>query len=100
MDLTMTVLRLVPACVLAALGIHTLATGRILVATQRQRTKLRPRPYGLGQLLTGLCLVLLPLSSLVVADRSLYYVVFFASIGCLVAGICFLVAAMIPQDRP
>ncbi|MFI6991619.1 hypothetical protein [Nonomuraea wenchangensis] len=99
MDLTMTVLRLMPACVLAALGIHTLATGRILVATQRQRTKLRPRPYGLGQLLTGLCLVLLPLSSLV-ADRSLYYVMFFASAGCLVAGICFLVAAMIPQDRP
>ncbi|MEU6798589.1 hypothetical protein ABZ907_43410 [Nonomuraea wenchangensis] len=75
--------------------------GRIFPAWKRRRTKLRPRPHGLGQLLMGLCFVLLPLSS-AVAGRSaaLYYVVFFASVGCLVAAICFFMAAMIPDDRP
>ncbi|MGW5160014.1 hypothetical protein ACWEPN_31435 [Nonomuraea wenchangensis] len=102
MDVTTTwVFLAVAGGVLAALGIHTLATGRILLASKRRRAKLRPRPEGLGQLLMGLCFVLQPLPSAVASPSSaLYYVVFFASVGCLVAGICFRMAAMIPEDRP
>ncbi|SEU41600.1 hypothetical protein [Nonomuraea wenchangensis] len=102
MDVTTTWVFLAAAgCVPAALGIHTLATGRIIILSKRRRAKLRPRPYGLSQLLMGLCLVLRPLSSVVTSPLSaLYYVVLFASVGCLVAALCFLMAAMIPQDPP
>ncbi|MFK4034381.1 hypothetical protein ACI2LC_01105 [Nonomuraea wenchangensis] len=101
MDLTTMAFGTVGGGVVAALGIYTLATGRITILSKRRRAKLRPRPYGLSQLLMGLCIALQPLSSAVAGRSSaLYDVVFFASVGCLVAAVCFLMAAMIPQDPP
>ncbi|QYC43756.1 hypothetical protein Nocox_30870 [Nonomuraea coxensis DSM 45129] len=91
----------VAGCALAALGVHTLVTGRLSYGSKRRRARLRPRPRGLGQLLMGLGLALLPLSSALASPSSaLYHVVFFASAGCLVAGICSLCAAMAPHRRP
>ncbi|QFY11612.1 hypothetical protein GBF35_38030 [Nonomuraea phyllanthi] len=88
-------------CVVAASGLYTLVTKRILLPLWGRRIQYEPRRHGSGQLFVGLAVVFVSLSNMVTGlSHALSLALICLAIGCIVAGSCFFLAAMISRRAP